>query len=624
MKTKKITLTFFVVFQIFYYSSFVAQTSIFRMANDTTVGTMSAKQVANYRILLHNDMYNSIKVIETERLAQVIDSSRIFISLPFFEDTSLTFMAQSFDYKNDSNFVWVGVYTNDSAAKISHGAITIMRDSGIYIGHLNLDDSSYELFDLTDGIQVFCKSKLAGDGLCGEPNITNNNDTIVGSKPGDNPCGNITTRVLVLYTSEATQVNPNITGSAALAVSQLNTIWSNSGIYNTVILAGVRQLSFTQNLANPSGDAALLASNSTAQALRVSYKADMVILLARDSYSGGINGVVNAVDALPSQAYAISQVNHATDGRFTFTHELQHLYGARHSVDLDNSPVNAHGLIFNTECTGFFNQFCNTRRTIMASLPSGLSRIEHTSNPSVNFHNKPTGASNRNNANQIIDKLVYIANFVPDAIPKHGWMTAKKSNCSVPARFNVVVCDDPESFTYSWYKSYNGINWFSVGANSSTYFQNGKAFYFIKCIVNMGNNRFYNFQLFVHGCVFNDFTTALPIENLTGTTAINQQGRSNIATSIEPEISGQNDMFSVYPNPSSGDFNVQFLNQSSKKGKVIIFDYTGKQIEVIETIELKIGLNDFKILPKNKLSKGVYFIRIIGTEKSLLKLLVIE
>lgn len=624
-KTKKIATSLFIGL-IFFCNSVFSQTSVFNIASDTVAANMTSDQLTNYRILLHNEHYNSFKVITSHDISEVVDSSRLTIALPFFEDTNLVFTASSFVYEDDDNYTWVGVYTGDTTTNVGHGAVTIVRKEGRYIGHLNLDNSSYELFDLSGGLQLFCQSVLLGQVSCGEPN-ENNNDSISGSKPGDNPCKNLTTRVLVLYSTQTLESTTDINGTAALAVSQINTIWSNSNINNTMILASVQQISFTKN-ALVATDLANLASNTTIQTLRNTHKADLIVFLIKDGYSisqGVIEGAAHTIDAFASQAYAIVQVNAATNGLYVFAHEVAHLYGARHSPDADNNSSNGHGHIFGTQCFANTNLFCNnTRRTTMATVATGESRIEHFSNPDISFQSKPTGTSGKNNAYQILERMERVANFYADAIPKYGWMEALKFGCNSPTFYKVTICDDPDLFTYSWFYSANGTSWSSVGSNSSTYSHYGNTYRYIKCIVSFGNNRFYVLQIGAGGCSYAKFTITFPIENLSGGSGPDNSGRSSIASAIDASSLNENNIFSIFPSPSSGDFSLEFTNHSNSNLKIIISDYTGRDIEIIEPLGVKDGLNSIKIQPKNKLAKGLYFVRMEGQEKMQVKRLLID
>ncbi|WP_375559725.1 HYR domain-containing protein [Bernardetia sp. OM2101] len=91
-----------------------------------------------------------------------------------------------------------------------------------------------------------------------------------------------------------------------------------------------------------------------------------------------------------------------------------------------------------------------------------------------------------------------------------------------------------------------------------------------------------------------------------------------------PVITGKedlkNDLFKIYPNPSSGLFNIHFGNSLTEDIQITVFDGIGRKIY---TKTLEKGSQDFKISLQNKPS-GMYMIRFNQTNSVYSKQIIIE
>jgi len=614
---------------ILFYNILFGQTSLFNLSSITGSAGLNTEQLARYNVLIASESYTSINFITTGNVLTMADSGKININLPFILSGNIQLNVESSTYTNDSNFVWTGSFIADSlsARSYQYAKLTIMKNEGMFIGHFTFDNKSYEFADLTGGVQVLCQSKmLAGAGTgCGE-SLVNNNSSVVGSKPGENPCKNFTTKVLVLYTDQTLQSFSDINGVANLALQQLNDIWANSKIFNTLILASVKKITFNQNVtSDPLFDVTTLSNNSSVQALRSQFKADIVVLLVKDVYTfggGTIFGVAKEIEANSSGAFCISQVNAATSGRFTFAHEIAYLYGARH--DLDPSPSNGRGFIFQTGCNWFgFN--CSTRKTLMVSpLGQNESRIDRVSNPSVNFMSKPTGNSFHNNADQITSKLEFVANFFADIVPKHGFLNGTRVFCSF-SLYNITICDDPALFDYQWYSSSNSINWTAVGTNVPSFSISQPAF--VKCVVTLKTSPFpviYNFYVPPIKCNETVSRIGLPWRNISGSQTGTQSGKLMSAANVKIGDKPESVSLSIYPNPNNGDFTLDFYSEEQTNVKIVIADNMGRELEVVKDIQALSGFNQWNIKTISKLKHGMYFIKILGLQKPLVRTFVID
>lgn len=207
-------------------------------------------------------------------------------------------------------------------------------------------------------------------------------------------------KVLVAYT-DAVESNygGNILGLVTLAVEETNQAYLNSDIDARVVLSRSVKTGYAGS-GNTSTDVnALVAGTDPDIAilhdLRDEYSADVVVLLAE--YSNAC-GQVKTIGVGASEAFAVSDWTCAT-GNYTFGHEIAHLFGARHNNDPNSTPfAYGHGYLGPS----------NAWRTIMGvgSTCSWCTRIQHFSNPNINYSGSPTGTSSWNDVARVHDVQV--------------------------------------------------------------------------------------------------------------------------------------------------------------------------------------------------------------------------
>ncbi len=194
--------------------------------------------------------------------------------------------------------------------------------------------------------------------------------------------------------------------------------------------------------------------------LRNNAEADIVVLLTNGNY-GPYLGVA-FVGPAPEAPFAIVQAGAATTGRYTFAHEVAHLFGALHEEADSPEGTIEHAHSFNT---GDFLPciFGHKQRTILHTLGPNGSRIQHYSNPSVYFDGKKTGVVGiRENANKLRNTACTVATFRHTIEPFSVFVTG--NDCSCPcqstSKFAEVVNGTAgATYTFVWETSSDGINW---------------------------------------------------------------------------------------------------------------------------------------------------------------------
>jgi hypothetical protein len=217
---------------------------------------------------------------------------------------------------------------------------------------------------------------------------------------------NYTLEVMVLYTPAVATAVPDVNGLIALAITETNLGYTNSGVHIAADLAYSGQVDYTES-GDFQNDLYRLAGKSDGfmddiHPLRDSVKADVVLLLIDNQQ---YRGFACAIGATEDQAFAAVNYRYAT-GYYSFGHEIGHLEGARHDTDHDPSMAPrayAHGYTHPTKHW----------HTIMAHTDTvNPDRILHWSNPDILYNGDPTGTPDTcNNARVLNETAPTVTSF---------------------------------------------------------------------------------------------------------------------------------------------------------------------------------------------------------------------
>ena len=289
--------------------------------------------------------------------------------------------------------------------------------------------------------------------------------------------------VLVLVTPEAAQWfgesfnNPFISALyVALGLYSVDFAFFNSDIPNKNVRFTV--LPFSMTLTN---DIIIDRNNLVinAQGLREQYEADLVVMLTDTRY-GGFFGVVNCIGPYYDCGYSMTVAQFMLSPRYTFAHEIGHLFGARHNRPYnggnDPADVCSHAWKF-TDGNG------NVQRTILASSsatnPSGPGgRILHYSNPVVQYVNAPTGTPDDDNAKTIRNAGCEVADYYESGEMMVG-ISGPSVSCDIEWEtfFADVIpanAGTPGQPPYSYQWRWNTTGVFTT-SNPGTYLGNGSS-----------------------------------------------------------------------------------------------------------------------------------------------------
>ena len=157
-------------------------------------------------------------------------------------------------------------------------------------------------------------------------------------------------KVLVVYTSAAAAGQVNIVGAIQAAIDESNTVYSNSGIQQTLVIAGISQIAY-----NEAGKGLITMVNELkatndgyaddVHPLRSQLKADVVVMVYNNDALCGWSANIGSTF---TSAFAIVHASCLNTTNLTLPHEIGHLQGARHDYANDTASVpraDGHGYV---------------------------------------------------------------------------------------------------------------------------------------------------------------------------------------------------------------------------------------------------------------------------------------
>jgi len=598
-----------------------------------TFSDLNAKESEKLFKIRSKGMYTSYHLVEIGSLAKRQSEGKITISLPGERCGDLTYKARSVQYNSEQDYIWYGILeskVDQQACYCKLGSITLVSSEFGKIGHITVDDKTYELIQV--GEDRFLLGKLNNrkftEAECGV-----NAKTPVHSSGGEHQAqprsnGNCDVRCLVLFTDNAVDTEGSvaaINNRVNLAIAQTNQALGNSEVdagQLRIELAGVQRLDFVE-ADEMDTDANRLASNPNAQALRDAFEADIVVLLTDGPYEG-VLGVVRAIGPEENSAFAIVETGAATTGRFTFAHEVAHLFGCGHNDDPRGGIPHGHSFK-----TGNFLPcvFGSRQRTILHKAGADDVRIQHYSNPDVEFDGQETGKSNtRENARQLINEACVVAQFRETL---ENFAVFIRSDQYVCPCYSMLVSADVQggtaglTYDHTWFRSTDGINWSQVGGNQNLIHISGSCsvgdviFIRIETTASDGSTASHSVGVQVKTSWANQNSSCF--FNLS-----NPNPSSNVSISAKStNIGNRNSNVLVSPNPTNGYTEIFVEVNKELSHTISIKDRNGRIIStVIDGEVLTVGTHRF---PINVSKNGLFYIHIVDqdgnqTVEKLLKL----
>lgn len=143
------------------YSAFYVQLALLRNPPlfsplSVTESDLDAQQAQIFELLEARNEYSDWQFVEINATAFEDSAGVVHASLdPLFPVPDLAFRSGYVEYEDLNNFSWSGKwFSPDGTADIADGSMHLVRHGGRYIGTINLDTLAFELYDLTNGVQV--------------------------------------------------------------------------------------------------------------------------------------------------------------------------------------------------------------------------------------------------------------------------------------------------------------------------------------------------------------------------------------------------------------------------------------------------------------------------------------
>lgn len=582
-------------------SSTMAQTTSVFTPLSIQANELNSEQSIRYEKLVNNPTFISHNFVAVNALTSVEVDGALLVDLPFLPCPELKFQVEHLDYTDDTHIKWYGRVA-DAESECSMASLSLLALGDEYIGTLHFNEHSFELFDLTGGVQIICETDLsdAAKGACATTEEDGNEPITALNTLAD--CEPLITKILVFYTNAAQEVMPNIQNTVQMGVSQINQIYANSDVIapgTNVVLVGILPLASSVESPFPAevdqNEINRFANDSAVQALRAQYHADVVILLTDGNYTNA-TGKVQAIGPIFSSSYAIVEADQATNGRLSFAHEFAHLLGARH--DGDTMGTYEHGYQFGV---GFASSLDpkKSRSTVMKVIAGDQTRIEHYSNPDVEYMHRRTGNVNSaDNARKLRESAPTVASFFTETSPQalldisvddSNVLECEGSN--LYASVSTECGTDP--FTYSWYRR--------LGASGSWTFISSSATATIPlAIAPLGG-----FKTTFYKVAVTDALGYISTQTGQYKTYCNDNGNGNNRNNPAPT----NYCVSVMPNPTKGE---AFLTIQLPSAELVVSELwtgEGKKIQTIYEGILEKGEYNLPIQGKSSLASGVYFIK---------------
>lgn len=597
------TIYLFLFFAMLFFSKHSFSQELLIQESTTSFTELSTAEQTRLAKIQAKDMYTDYYLADWGALIDLQSEGEVAINLPDDDCAELIYQARSVQYTDEGNYSWYGILKfkeEDEDCYCLLGAMTLISSEHGRIGHIIIDDKTYELLELSPEKMLLAKldSSKFTESECGVNHaVSTNEDTYDREKAQDRDNGNCDVRCLVLYTNNARNTEGSITAinnRVNLAIHQTNQALRNSDVDRCQLkieLVGVQFFDFEEGSNDMGEDIRRFRDNDLDEvnALLDLSEADIVILMTDGDY-GGTFGVafVGPNDELP---IALVETGAATTGRFTFAHEVAHLFGAQH----DDSPVPGipHGHNFKT---GNFLPciFGARQRTILNRAGNNDIRIQHYSNPDVEYDDKKTGKENkRDNAQQLRNTACIVAQFRTTEEPFSLSIGGDAYAC--PCMGAYIEADlfggtAGATYDYTWFMSDDGINWNSLpysGAN---------ALVTVPCTEGEG--------VFVRIDVAgSDGNTG---SNTTFIQAAMEWAGQEAPCPLLTDPDPSNNRLTIYPNPSTNQINIEFQAKMDGVYSILLKDINGKLVEpILQNEYLKLGFYHYIVEPKQA---GLFFI----------------
>ncbi|HYG38545.1 MAG TPA: zinc-dependent metalloprotease [Cytophagales bacterium] len=579
---------FILFFFVIEFSAYSQSDQDFFILTKKLKSTLNPKQLKITNELERNMPLRQMKYIKVGNLSKIQKDGTLTFKIPGKPEKYLA-KATSVEYESEQNYSWFGTIESDKF----DGEIIILSKDGQITAHISIGEEVYQIYHLDGGLHTLVNINTSAlSGQC--PSKSHKKEGVSSPKPeaSEDKDSEIKrsyacvapTRVLILSSPAARQVDSNISQTISLSIAQFNQALTNSSVANVqrLELAAYVPITFSERQDQIFEDTDLLSTMPNVQNLRAQYKADLVVLLTNGNYKefstgGSYYGNVKNIGPSASDAFGIVEVTRASS-KFTFAHEVGHMYGGRHENDTEGVPY-SHGYKYDVRKWPFVYRYT----TIMHNLVENRSMRTNFSNPNVKHDGVAMGnAEYANVARLIAETSSVVNNFQPV-------YAALKASIIVPSyvalyqtyTWEALYSCGQGPYRFEWYMSSDGVN-YSYASNSETI---RGSFY------SCSERKYFRLKVYsADGQVATAYATSSP---------------SCTARRELTEMS-----MDASPNPATEKTEVSFSLPETQQIRLEIFDFQGNSVEVLEDAVLKAGSYKRKFRSDN-LAPGIYLCRII-------------
>ncbi len=568
-----------------------------------------------------NSFYKSYNQIKIGNLKSIANKNNGIIPLKI-QGIRKTLMARpsKIEYISEENYSWHGDFDNVD------GYLKIINKDGLKYGNIKIDNRFFEFQTNKDGQTILFEydTNLTFETICGYDHsnheIKNKNFSEI--QTNTTFATTSTTReqvqVLVLYTDAAENAVTNITGTANLAIEQMNDALENSDVDAELELSisKIINLDFNEESNWINNDIQKLSNDIQVQNLRNQYGGDIVVLLTDGNYYNAYSysGIYRSIGPNNNHAYAIVEADLATSSRYEFAHQIGHLFGGRHDDDPNGSYE--HGY----EVTGFGALNLGKAYTIMTA-PIWDTKILYFSNPNVEYKYSTTGTSTNNVALKLKNTASTVSNFRDNFSPLSVFISGPSKGYNAGTyTYNSIVSNGVLPYSYYWEYSYDGINYLgSIGTTPS-----------ITIPLPLNNNLILRLTITSSdGQTDIDFHSTINLDAIgighpKSLINIDSETISSLEKSFEVKknntiidyvVNNNNEQYlssiAVYPNPINEYTNIAYRVNVNGNVRIIVTNMYGIIVDELVNMYQLFGSYSIPFNPINY-RKGIYFCKIIS------------
>ncbi|MFT4062781.1 MAG: T9SS type A sorting domain-containing protein [Edaphocola sp.] len=623
--------------------SYGQATSLFQSGGLAYADLDSTQQV-RYATIGANPNVSGIYLVAMDSFSAAQQDGKVLLDLPFLPCGNVLYHVTYVDYTDDGHFAWAGQVkaTNESDSLCNDGFLSLVSntDSGGVLGTFSVKESEYGIYDLGSGVKAIATYDVqrmseygcaTGEKPTGEDPAAPPFDPGTVEPPFDEACIKRDLRILVLYTPAAKEaVNNDMWLDATKSVTDLNNIWANSQVPYTATLAAAVEIPGYVETENIIYETENIALNATAQAIRNTYRADVVVLMGKKDYEdewgdkmyGNSRQIAcyNYVDRHdcdsagqidPAYAFAVVDVNN-NHPDWIFSHEVSHLLGAKHEGDdcaiLDASargrkftkwwtfiPVGHYRTVETTKNIDLLNGYTDFVRKV----------VPYLSNPNVTYNSVATGTSDRNDADRVQQLYPTIASFYtetssfsndftvvyneyPEGSPFLS--TCKYASATLTASASCGVTP----YVHTWLQSTDGIAWTTIGTGSTITV--GATTYNVLIKLKTQGLGGLGASVYKQGML--DFNCTLYAEMAT------QSAKANYNVTKSE--------FGISPNPANNIFTLSYTQPGAEDVSISLNDVTGRLVATLYKGMLHKGSGSLALGEDLSITPGLYMVHIRG------------